>query len=150
MQMRMGEIAQLPPPPNPPPPPPPRPRRNRDTALLHMGIESVDAWCLADEDIVAAEIIRLMQRRWRLERNALIHAVMQANHRPGGDGINWRAEIWILCVCAAITLVEAVAVDADMVDGEGGLLDSWCKSFPTAASCERGADRRRRGRTWHA
>jgi monoamine oxidase len=31
-----------------------------------------------------------------------------------------------------------------------GLLDSWCKSFPTAASCERGADRRRRGRTWHA
>ena len=31
-----------------------------------------------------------------------------------------------------------------------GLIDSWCKSFPTAASCERGADRRRRGRTWHA
>ena len=31
-----------------------------------------------------------------------------------------------------------------------GLIDSWCKSFPTAASCERGADRRRRGHTWHA
>jgi hypothetical protein len=30
------------------------------------------------------------------------------------------------------------------------LIDSWCKSFPTAASCERGADRRRRGHTWHA
>ena len=32
----------------------------------------------------------------------------------------------------------------------GGLLDSWCKSFPTTASCEHGADRRRRGHTWHA
>jgi hypothetical protein len=31
-----------------------------------------------------------------------------------------------------------------------GLLDSWCKSFPTTASCERGADRRQRGHTWHA
>ena len=31
-----------------------------------------------------------------------------------------------------------------------GLLDSWCKSFPTTASCEHGADRRRRGHTWHA
>ena len=30
-----------------------------------------------------------------------------------------------------------------------GLLDSWCKSFPTTASCERGADRRQRGHTWH-
>jgi hypothetical protein len=44
---------------------------------------------------------------------------MQRNNRPGGDGIDRRAEIWILCVCAAITLVEAVVVDADIVDSEG-------------------------------
>jgi hypothetical protein len=29
-----------------------------------------------------------------------------------------------------------------------GLIDSWCKSLPTAASCERGADRCRRDHTW--
>src|ERR1700678_1303339 len=134
MQMRIGGIARITQPPNHRARRHLLPRRNRDTALLHMGIESVDAWCLADEDIVAAEILRLMQRCWRLERNALIHAVMQANHRPGGDSINWRAEIWILCVCAAITLVEAVAVDADMVDGEGlGRADAGTRGYADVA-----------------
>ena len=31
-----------------------------------------------------------------------------------------------------------------------GLIGSWCKSAPTAASCERGETRHRRGHTWLA
>jgi hypothetical protein len=68
MQIRIGRIARITEPPNHRARRHLLPRRNRDTALLHMGIESVDAFRLADEDIVAAEILRLVQRRWRLER----------------------------------------------------------------------------------